>query len=98
MPIALSFLDKTQQAEMHYPQRHLLNRSEHSSHHWCIVRHLSNFQSIVLTQFSSRVEAEARVQFLNRIHPAASYEVVFDESAIASPDTWSQKDAEYQDF
>jgi len=83
---------------MNYSQRHRLNHSEHSSHPWCIVRHLSNFQSIILTQFFSRAEAEARVQFLNRIHPAASYEVVFDESAIASPNTWSQTDAEYQDI
>ncbi len=85
---------------MNSPQSHFLNHGEHSSHHWCIVRHLANFQSTVLMQFSSRAEAEARVQFLNRnrIHPAASYEVVFDKSAIASPNTWSQADAEYQDL
>ena len=83
---------------MNYPQRRFLNRNEPSYHRWCVVRHLSNFQSIVLTHFSVRSEAEARVQFLNQTHPTASYEVVFDDSAITSRDIQSQRDTEYQNL
>lgn len=83
---------------MNYFEQSLSNPNEQSHHQWCVVRHLSNFQSIVLTYFSSRAEAEARVRFLNRAHPTAFYEVVFNESIAPNSSVQSRKDAENQDF
>lgn len=80
------------------PERDFLNRNEHSPHLWCVVRHLSNFQSMVVAQFASRAEAEARVRFLNRARTTACYEVVFDESITTRDRTRSRKDFGYQDF
>lgn len=79
-------------------ERDFLNRNEPSRQLWCVVRHLSNFQSMVVAQFASRAEAEARVQFLNRTRTTACYEVVFDESMTTSSRTRSRKDFGYQDF
>jgi hypothetical protein len=76
---------------MNYPQRHFLNQNERSCCSWRVVRHLSNFQSIILAHFFSRAEAEAHVRFLKRANLNAFYEVVFDESAIASHSILSQK-------
>jgi len=80
------------------PERDFLNRNERSRHLWCVVSHLSNFQSMVVAQFASRAEAEARVQFLNRARATACYEVVFDESMTTSSRTRSRKDFEDRDF
>lgn len=83
---------------MDYSQRHILNRNERSYHRWCVVRHLSNFQSIILTHFASRSEAEARVRFLNHNQPMMFYEVVFDESIITNQISRSWEDGRHQDF
>jgi hypothetical protein len=45
---------------------------------WCVVRRCSNAQNTVIAQFSSRTEAEAHLQFLARMSPDATYNVVFD--------------------
>lgn len=57
------------------------NESDHaplSPPFWCVVRRRSNAQNAVIAQFSSRTEAEAHLQFLAKMSPASTYDVVFD--------------------
>lgn len=57
------------------------NESDHaplSPPFWCVVRHHSNAQNTVIAQFSSRTEAESHLQFLAKMSPDTTYDVVFD--------------------
>lgn len=45
---------------------------------WCVVRRHSNAQNTVIAQFSSRTVAEEHLQFLAKMSPDTTYDVVFD--------------------
>jgi hypothetical protein len=47
-------------------------------HPWCIVRCLPQARSITVARFRRRNEAEAHLQILRRILPAATYTLLFD--------------------
>lgn len=78
-------------------RRRRVNRTENSYPHWCIVRYLANFQTIILARFASRTAAEAHVQFLSRAKPTESYDVIFDESLTIVYLNHSRKNVKYQD-
>jgi len=45
---------------------------------WCIVRCLPNSQTSTIAQFDSRTAAENHVQFLAKMSPDTTYNVVFE--------------------
>ncbi|GAB4375273.1 MAG: hypothetical protein Kow00121_20820 [Elainellaceae cyanobacterium] len=47
-------------------------------HPWCIIRLLPKMQRQVVARFRRRNDAEAHLQILRRLEPAATYEIVFD--------------------
>lgn len=47
-------------------------------HPWCIMRLLPKMQRQVVARFRRRNDAEAHLQALRRLQPAANYEIVFD--------------------
>lgn len=55
-------------------QRH----PDHDASLWCVVRQLPTFQNIVVARFSSRLEAETHLGCLKRLHPHASFDLMFD--------------------
>ncbi|MGB3240858.1 MAG: hypothetical protein WBB29_21410 [Geitlerinemataceae cyanobacterium] len=50
----------------------------HRLHPWCIVRLLPNMQRAVVSRNRQRNAAEHHLGALKRLHPAASYVLVFD--------------------
>lgn len=50
----------------------------HRLHPWCIVRLLPNMQRAVVSRKRQRNTAEQYLNALKRLHPAASYVLVFD--------------------
>lgn len=45
---------------------------------WCVVRRLPNSQYSMIAQFDSRTAAEEHLQFLTKMAPDITYDVVFD--------------------
>ena len=49
-----------------------------NTHPWCIIRQLSNMQTIVVARFHRRQDAEGYLQVLRRLVPIVSHVIVFD--------------------
>jgi len=49
-----------------------------SSVFWCVVRYLPNSQNSLIAQFGSRTAAQECLQFLVKMSPGNTYDVVFD--------------------
>jgi hypothetical protein len=47
-------------------------------HPWCIIRCLPNAQTFIVARFRQRSNAEAHLQLLCQMAPAASYKIIFD--------------------
>lgn len=45
---------------------------------WCVIRQLPSMQSLIVSRFSSRIEAERHCSFMQRIYPNSFFEVMFD--------------------
>ncbi len=44
---------------------------------WCVVQLLSDAQRTIVARFRKRNDATAHLQALQRLHPRATYEVIF---------------------
>lgn len=51
---------------------------------WCIVRPLPDLQHLVVARFRRRSEAEAYLQTLRRLAPAAIHQIVFEPPTIGT--------------
>lgn len=45
---------------------------------WCIIRHLSKSQNLVVGRLRRRNDAEEHLRLLQRLTPRASYSIIFD--------------------
>ncbi|MCC5622597.1 hypothetical protein LC574_15240 [Nostoc sp. CHAB 5715] len=58
------------------------SKPKSNSHPWCIIRQLPNIQRLVVARFRRRNDADAYLQILRRLLPAASHVIVFDSTVI----------------
>lgn len=53
-----------------------------NSHPWCIIQQLPNIQRLVVARFRRRNNADAYLQILRRLLPAASHVIIFDSTVL----------------